>query len=401
MLNSPTILEQLQQRWEDLREFERDWQIELREYGAALEKLARLSGGEIQERIGAVESPGALPTAELDRQDGMLIGFDRLFRHHEEARRWAAGVLSDQPIVAVDGSQIPPAPDMALPVAAVQAAWFENHHTSDGHYERQVEFELLTPVDLRTADDNDEPHRGDEIINLRRFELETRILGSRLSHLAGKSKEGRLPIGLLDGSLVISFADRLPEEWRSRYAEAVLGLLRQSEQAGIPVIGYVDGSRSRDLLHLLAIVFGLPPARRINDAWLLAEQLTWGSRTPLLVCARGSADRGHSGILELLAEYRRGIGFVYLRTGRSTPLARLEIPLWVMEKGLLDRAVDMVRAEVVVGNGYPYAIQSADAAAAVSRRDREQFEAIVRHFTAGIGIEKQITAKSISKTRRR
>ena len=84
-----------------------------------------------------------------------------------------------------------------------------------------------------------------------------------------------------------------------------------------------------------------------------------------MICARGSADKSQSGILESLAEFRREIGFIYLGSSAAARPARLEIPLWVWRSGLLERVVDLVRAEVVVGNGYPYAIAAADAAAAM------------------------------------
>lgn len=401
MISLPIIIEQLRQRWEEVQGFERERQSEWGEYSAGLDRLARLSAAEMLATVSGVENPGAIPTTEVDLSTDLRLPFAEVFRNHEEARGWAAGILSGQPVVAVDGSQFPPSPELGLPLAGVQAAWFENHHTADGRYERQIEFELLTPSDLRSADENGELLSSDQVINLRRFELEFRTLGARLSHLAGSLTEGRLALGLIDSSLVVSFADRLPDEWRSRYIGAVLGLLRKSEETGIPVIGYIDGSRSRDLLRLLELAYGLPPAERLDDASLLATRLAWGARTPLMICARGGGDRRHQGILEEFAEYRRGIGFVYLRTGSSTRLARLEIPAWVRERGLLDRVIDLVRAEVIVGNGYPYAIQSADAAAAVSGRDREQFEGIVRRFILERGIETGSTAKSISKTRRR
>lgn len=404
MIFMPTIIEQLRERWDEVQGFEQERRVEWEEYAAGLERLAHLSWAEILEVVREVENPGAIPTREVDLSADLRFTFGKVFQNHGEARGWAAGVLSGQPIVAVDGSQIPPPPELGFPLAGVQAAWFENHHTADGRYERQIEFELLTPSDLRSADENGEWLDSDQIINLRRFELEFRTLGRRLNQLASNVSEGRLPLGLIDSSLVISFADRLSDEWRRRYVGAVLDLLRTSEETGIPVIGYIDGSRSRDLLRLLEVTYDLPPAQRLNDASLLASRLPWGARTPLMICARGGADRRHQGVLEEFAEYRRRIGFVYLRTGSSPRLARLEIPAWVWERGLLDRVIDLVRAEVIVGNGYPYAIQSADAAAAVSGRDREQFEGIVRRFNierGERGIETGVSAKAVSKMRRR
>lgn len=409
MIVPTKIIDELGARWSDFEAFELTRQDEAVEYGRALAKLATLSGAEILALVGEIPAPGALPTAEVDRYRGLRVPFPATFEHHAAAREWAAGILGQQVVVAVDGSQIMPLTDSDLPVAAVQAVWFENHHTLDGRYERQIEFELLTPRDLQRSPGARDDLQTEQLINLRRFELEMRTLERRLEAIAdsiaasiahgrgGDGVEDRLAIGLIDSSLVISFAERLADELRPRYTAALLALLRTAERTGIPVIGYVDGSRSRDLLNLLAHAFGLTSNPGIDDAQILDPHLQWGERTPLMVCARGGSVRGKESILESLESYRRGIGFVYLKTSRTTPPARLEIPLWVEERGHLDRVIDLIRAEVIVGNGYPYAIQSADAAVAISGRDRDQFHAIVARFASQQGS----SAKRLSKSRRR
>jgi len=208
-------------------------------------------------------------------------------------------------------------------------------------------------------------------------------------------------VAFFDSSLVISFADRLQGEAQERHVRAMLELLRSSEKTGVPVVGYVDGSRARDLVNMVASLFKLNDAEKIHDAWLVASRLTWGARTPMFVCARGGADRKQQGILEKFEEYRRGVGFVYLKTSATAPPARLEIPLWVLERGLLDQVISLVIAEVVVGNGYPYVIQSADAAAVINSRDRDAFYAIFQRFAREQEIGLRISEKTASKSRRR
>jgi hypothetical protein len=68
---------------------------------------------------------------------------------------------------------------------------------------------------------------------------------------------------------------------------------------------------------------------------------------------------------------------------------------------LLDQVIDLVRAEAIVGNGYPYVIQSADAAAVVTARDREAFYAIFHRFAEEQGIQLRTSQKAASKARRR
>jgi NurA domain-containing protein len=218
---------------------------------------------------------------------------------------------------------------------------------------------------------------------------------------AADGDAAKLAVAFFDSSLVISFADRLQGEAQERHVRAMLELLRSSEKTGVPVVGYVDGSRARDLVHMVASLFKLNDAEKIHDAWLVDSRLTWGARTPMFVCARGGADRKQQGILEKFEEYRRGVGFVYLKTSATAPPARLEIPLWVLERGLLDQVISLVIAEVVVGNGYPYVIQSADAAAVINSRDRDAFYAIFQRFAREQEIGLRISEKTASKSRRR
>jgi hypothetical protein len=60
-----------------------------------------------------------------------------------------------------------------------------------------------------------------------------------------------------------------------------------------------------------------------------------------------------------------------------------------------------VRAECVVGNGYPYAIETADEAAVMTARDRQQFLRVVQDFAAEHSLDFRISRKAQSKGRRR
>jgi hypothetical protein len=352
-------------------------------------------------RLALIKTPGALPTTEFDAAAGLRIEFPHKWKNHQEAREWAFDTLLDHPTFAVDGSQIRPDDDFSIPVAAVQIAWFENRHTVDGRYVKDARFEVLTPEDL-TVEFGDDRVISEQQINLRRFELEIESLCASMKKLSAAGGDAaKLAVAFFDSSLVISFADRLQGEAQERHVRAMLELLRTSEKTGVPVVGYVDGSRARDLVHVVASLFKLNDAERIHDAWLVDSRLTWGARTPMFVCARGGADRKQQGILEKFEEYRRGVGFVYLKTSATAPPARLEIPLWVLERGLLDQVIDLVIAEVVVGNGYPYVIQSADAAAVINSRDRDAFYAIFQRFAREQEIGLQISQKTASKSRRR
>ena len=116
---------------------------------------------------------------------------------------------------------------------------------------------------------------------------------------------------------------------------------------------------------------------------------------------RGSADVNKPGVLELFEAQKQSIGFAYLKTASPSPPARLEIPMWVYERGLLDEVINIVRAEVIVGNGYPYAIETADQAAVINSRDRLAFEAIFQRFAENQQLGLRVSPKAVSKHRRR
>ncbi len=63
--------------------------------------------------------------------------------------------------------------------------------------------------------------------------------------------------------------------------------------------------------------------------------------------------------------------------------------------------MDAVRAECVVGGGFPYALEAADAAAVITVRDREIFLRAVHEFSERHGFAFRISRKAASKSHRR
>jgi hypothetical protein len=63
--------------------------------------------------------------------------------------------------------------------------------------------------------------------------------------------------------------------------------------------------------------------------------------------------------------------------------------------------MDLVRAECVVGSGYPYAVETADAVAVISQQDRQRFYAYYQQILQETGLALQQTRKIMSKQARR
>ncbi len=333
-----------------------------------------------------LESPGALPTDEWDR--GGRIPFDMVWTDHPAARAWALGVLEGRPTFAADGSQIEPDKRFSVPAALIQVGWFENLHRPTGDsYRKDVDMRVLGPGDLR-EDEIGPPKRK---VDLARFELEVAALRRYLDEAA----ESPNRVAFFDGSLVVSFAEKRKQDaFARRYVELVLDLLKAAEARRVPLIAYVDTSYAHDLASMIAAYAGLGAQGGVSDGALLADRLGWGDRTPTAICAR-------EGILDAYGEWSRKIGFCYLKTNSDAPPARLEYPLWLLEDGRLDEVLDVVRAEVIAGGGYPYTLAAADATAVLTMSDREAFYRALQDFLAARNVPLRFSKKALSKQRRR
>ncbi|HEU5438945.1 MAG TPA: DNA double-strand break repair nuclease NurA [Ktedonobacterales bacterium] len=425
MLHLQQLAAELERKREALSAYQDDYRAGLDAYRAALRSLAArypsaaALGAAQSARLSLGERPhsaGAQATAEYDAWARAsaggwpLVPFGRHFAHHAEARAWAEERLAGVTTFAVDGSQLPPWRDASIPVALVQVALFENPHDAARPYTKDVTAELLTPEDLIvTRPDTADLRTGQaltystQLVNLRRFELETRTLVARMERhaarrAAGEAREGTV-VAFYDGSLIVSFALSQAEEYRERYVQASQRLLAVSAETRIPLVGYIDTSYARDLLTMLGGLAEapneLPQTRGLHDALLWHRQMAWGDRSLAFISARDDlASMGY-------AAQAHDVAFVYLQTASDRPPARIEFPRWVLEAGLLDAVVDVVRAETVAGTGYPYAIETADAAAVIRAADRAQFYALFQAFVERAGLSFTFSHKALSKSRRR
>jgi len=396
MLDRRKVIDALQAKREQFTTFESE---QRRQSVAADEKLTqfcRLSAEEMLQLLAdrQVDWSGAEPTAELDRAEGLRLPFAQRWQSHENARAWALDVLRDAPVAAVDGSQIMPSKELSLPVAAVQVGWYINYHAPGGRYEKDVRFEVLAPDELAAEESGGE--FGDWRVNQRRFVLECDQLCALMGRFAAEPEERR-PLCIFDGSLIISFAGQLRPDRSGPYVRAVEQLLDISRALRVPLAGFVDSSSSKDVLTLVNIVTG-PPYLSLTDGALLDDVLSeWGDRSPLFVCARGDmlSTQGR-------AAFYRDVVFSYVRLAQDRPPARIEMPRWLWEEGRAQQVLDLVRAECVVGaNGYPYAVETADAVTVLQMGDRDRFFSLFQQFAASQGMSLNQSRKSLSKAARR
>ncbi len=404
MLYPGLLTKALEEKREDFTKFDRVWRDDVQDYARRLKRLGERTVAEVRLETEAEPAPGALPSAELDEAASMVMPFGERWRNHEEARRWAIDALYERVTFAADGSQLLPGREISLPVAAVQVAWFENPHTREGHYHKQADFSIISPAEFLEGADE---HIGAEtIVAFRRFKLEIEALGRFLESRKGWRGRGeRTPLAFFDGSLLISFG--LPQtKIQTAYIGAIRELVQLSRETEVPVVGFIDQSYARDLVRLLDVLSqsSARRSRTLYDAQLLAAQTdneapllpAWGARTCFCYCLR-------EGLSNYFVDERGQplIGFTYLQTTGDGLPARLDVPVWIYEAGLLDDVLDAVRAECVGGLGYPYAIETADAAAVITARDREQFLRLVQEFAEQGGFSFRVSRKAASKVRRR
>ena len=404
MLYRTHVVNALEARREEFVTFGRALREEVCEAARRLRALAGRTAAEVRRESGAVAARVSFPSDELERARGVVVPFGAAWRSHEEGRRWALEVLRGRVTFAADGSQVFPGREASVPVAAVQVASFENPHAPEGRYLKDVHFEVITPDQLLGGERSYES--PDQVVGARRFELEAKAVCQFLERRRGWRARGeRVPLAFFDNTLLFSSRRKDAEvTFSKRYASALSELIRLSRETEVPVVGYVDQSYAPDLRDLLEALHADSPRTSVYDAQLLRARDeghpplldAWGDRTIFWHCQRAS-------LAESFFDERGAplVGFVYLQTTADGNPSRLDIPVWVHEAGLLEEVLDAVRAECVVGNGYPYAIETADEAAVMTTRDREHFLRVIQDFADQHRLDFRISRKAASKGRRR
>jgi hypothetical protein len=377
----------LDQKRENFSSFDRKTLQQLQRYNTALGDLATLSNADLLSKLDGAQDVGALPLEPLTASQHCVLPCNLTWQNREQSLAWVRDRLTGIATFAVDGSQIYPSKDLSIPVALVQIGWFENLHLPTGDYEKDIELDIMTPQELQVTDGSP----ADRRVNMRRFEMETQ----RLVHYMKDHTNAQDCLVFLDGSLVASFAEVFDAESRNFYVQCLLEVLRTSETQRVPLVAYIATSSADDLTTLLRTLFHLPACDHIHDAQVLSKHMQWGDRTPLFRCQR-------SGILSSYADQKNRVAFTYLKTTREGYPARLEMPLWMHEEpGLVNRVMDWVRGEVIIGSGYPYVIETADQVAVLQAEDRQTFYRILQDWSEQEKLNLRFSQKMVSKVRRR
>ncbi|MFN5538564.1 MAG: DNA double-strand break repair nuclease NurA [Candidatus Melainabacteria bacterium] len=333
---------------------------------------------------------GALATQEFAK--GLIHhSIDRPINSAEEANQWKSDVLSDRIVVAVDGSQIEPDKNLNLFLGAVQVGWFVNFHNGEIPPIKELDFDLIVPSSNALLEEQEFRQE----IAFQRFKKEAQKLIEQMNELSVLSNNlsmSKRPIAFFDGSLTLSFVQS--ESRKRSYLQVVSELIEASERNQIPLIGYIDTSLAFNIIKSIEQAFQMVSSGRISDSGLLNNILTnWGMRSAYFQYF----DRGFDAVAGE-ANVMSKIGFCYLKAASGKRPVRLEIPTWVYHAGLLDETVDVVIAQCLVGNGYPYVIEVADSIAVIQNAERELF---YKYLEQNAGLELNTSKKQKSKNARR
>ncbi len=398
MLIAQKLSEELEQKIEDFRAFSLQQKADLDSYRLSLDKFSTDAKDSV-DRLTEVDDSGALPGEEVIDNGSFAFQFGKSWSNHEQAREWASQILEKRTTFAADGSQIYAGKETTVPIAAVQIGWFENPHDVLTKFEKNASFEVLTPSEL--IKDQEEPMNPDIRVEERRYLGEIERIGEFLQKHRGWQDRGeRMPLGFFDNPLLVPFSQKGLQKSLLR---ATVDLVKLSRETKVPLVGYVARSFSRDILKMLDVVdmTGERSAANLFDGSLLGFGengilRNWGDRS----CFCYSKRRGLDSFLDE-ATSRSTVGFVYLAIASDSIPARLDVPAWVYENRLLNEIIDVVRAECIVGLGYPYPLEAADQMAVISTRDREIFFRSLQDFAERGDFGFNVSRKDASKSRRR
>ncbi|MEO8041152.1 MAG: DNA double-strand break repair nuclease NurA [Acidobacteriota bacterium] len=402
MLFRQTLNEELEKKSGEFRQFISEYTSDVEVYLEGLARLEKTPMAEIESAlIDGDRIAAAIPSPEIAGRS-FKMRFEKTWQNHEHARVWAAEILDRRVTFAADGSQIYTGKETLVPIAAVQIGWFENPHDGDSAYEKNARFELLTPADLLA--EWEEPMNPDIRVEAARYLGEVERLGEFLRKKSGWQLRGeRMPLAFFDNPLLVPFSQK---GLQKKFLDATVTLVELSKETRVPLVGYVDRSFSRDILSMIETFVGddSRSASAVFDASIIRGKRAdgsrvlngWGDRT----CFCYSTRRGLEGFLDP-STGRSSVGFAYLQTTADSAPARLDIPAWIYESGSLDEVIDIVRAECVVGLGYPYALETADHAAVISTRDREVFFRALQELTTREKLDFSVARKDASKQRKR
>ncbi len=356
---------------------------------------------------------GALPSPEYIY--GIFRPFDMTFTNIKDMMDWAIKRTKGITICGTDGSQIYSTSDISIPISLVQAVCNINDHKGQKNsYRTETETEVLSPLDLliELGGVNGPKQRiiSQEPVNAKRFELEMNLLEKEMKNCIKNNTEQAL--FLSDGSLILSFLSKMSQSTSTKHLNALNSALKASETYRYPLVGYVDTSAAKDAVNMINSLSGSKKIEGlfITDAIFLShyirsksglnQEIKWGDRTCVFICDRND---------EIYQKYNKKIAFFYIKLNNEM-MARVEFPKWCLNKKkeengkifypIVEFIADLMRAESVLGSGYPYIIDQCHHKAVIKGKERLKFLRLFQKFSEVNKLNLRIRNKARSKMTR-
>jgi hypothetical protein len=323
--------------------------------------IARLAPAELSQRTAkaGVSWRGAIPTSEKP---------DRFFSPSLDQKRLN--------VVGADGSQIFPDRHALALYYLINIASISIEYQS-GTVPRTRLRPRLFFKDEDLYSENDDLIQND-FVSMQRDVWE-------LEELAAVAEEhGKPPmLTLLDNGLLLypRLQDSALQKEQDQLLKRYIGQLDRLRNAGAALAGFIDRSRSAEVLRL-AHLASLPmdaieeealkihPYRGATDRLLFSRLLPPGHRSARFIgTSKQNKNFGRLG---------HSIQFFYLHTGYQDLIARVEIPEWIGEDQEL---LSIVHSGLLVDSqitGIPYVLVRAHELAVVSKGDRDSLERMLR-----------------------
>ena len=339
--------------------------IEIATAALTLDSIDTATVYEFNQALAHIDKPGARLSEEFEQDPSFIYEFPHQWQDQQKESQWAFSIMSDRPTFAVNADQIYPVQHTNESTAYIQVGNIENPHDIYPRYTKDVHAKILSGKDLLPPKSSPSYLKHD-MINWHRLRL---MLERLVDYMEKQALVKTKPICFFDGPLILSFIQYMHPDHQKPYTELMRHLLQTSEETQVPLIGYIERSHATDLVAMASHLSDLWLSTSVSDSQVFKEcALNWGDRSRSHLCARRD---------KVMDSYYDEVGFVYLRLGKYQPPARIEFPKWLIEAGILEEVLDIVRAECIIGEGFPKILAAAYALATITPEEDSLFNAIL------------------------
>ncbi|NLO82428.1 MAG: DNA double-strand break repair nuclease NurA [Clostridiales bacterium] len=319
------------------------------------------------------------------------------------------GSFASHTVMAVDGSQIDVDTHEIVLCYVINIGRVVLHYgTGEPPLMDSLPFLFYKDEDLYVQGNGENFLVQGEDLAEKRSRMEARQLNELLIN---HCRDGSPAVALLDGTLASwDRAGSAKKDIGGFTAPNYVDVFETGERLGIPVAGYISGSRTALVINTLRAGDCTQPVMNcvsceyrnepkapcremegLRDTALFKDILNPGERS---VCFYGG--------INILPKHEwppYRIGFFYINVGSE--IARVEAPDYVLEnRELLDRLHWVVYNQAQKGMGYPVALQEAHHFAVVRGEEREAFFRLVEGQFIRHGLPCRVTSKELRKRTR-